>query len=76
MSERDLIPGIFPEPPASAGLTAHAAWERRVGRDYANKELPLRYLERRYGKTAEELAAIARQFPAVAVRVEKKGRRA
>ena len=74
MSERDTIPGTFPEPPSSAAKNEMAAWRRKVGRDYANSALSLRVLRHRYGRDDAGLARIAGEFEIPERTGKRKGR--
>lgn len=70
--------GPFPEPSVSAGPASRAPWERRVARNYEQYlqgDVPIKVLERRYGKTRGELAAIAERN-GVAVNEAHRGRKA
>lgn len=67
--------GPYPEPHPSAGIAAHASWEREIGRRIAQalKHRGNRAgLERRYGKGWEQLTAIAERN---GVRVAKQAQR-
>jgi hypothetical protein len=76
MTDGGFIPGTFPAPDSMASQAEKAAWERKVGRDYANPHVPLRILRHRYSRTDGELEAIAARFRIPARSTEKKGRRA
>jgi hypothetical protein len=59
----DLVQGRFPQPTASDGLLALVRWERRVARNWEQKQYVSRkVLENRYGKSAAEMAAIAARY--------------
>ena len=74
MSERETIPGTFPEPPSTASQYELAAWRRKVGRDYANPALSLRVLRHRYGRDEAALARIAGEFEIPERTGKRKGR--